>query len=128
MDKSPELWACILANTVLFLIASVLTALSYLAYRRSDGQSSYRFATIGFGFVVLGGLVEPVYLFGVRGNYNLQGTELLALQAGEGVLIALGLGLLFYAITCHDSRSSVADDATPTDEYVYGTDDLEYGN
>ena len=126
MDKSPELWACILANTVLFLIASVLTALSYLAYRRSDGQSSYRFATIGFGFVVLGGLVEPVYLFGVRGDYNLQETELLALQAGEGVLIALGLGLLFYAITRHNPTLSPTNNST--DELVYDLDDLEYGD
>lgn len=128
MDKPPELWAFVLANLGLFLVTSVLTALCYLAYRRSDGRSSYRFATVGFGTVVLGGLFEPAYQLGIRGDYNLTGTELLALQAGEGVLIASGLGLLFYAIACHGSESSVADRSAATDEYVHGTDDLEYGD
>ena len=111
MAKPPELWAFILANTGLFIISSVLTALSYLAYRESEG-GSYRFATVGFGFVVLGGLVEPTYQLGVRGDYHLNGTELLLLQAGEGILIAFGLGLLFYAITRHgDGSASSEDDA-----------------
>lgn len=121
MAKPPELWAFILANTGLFIISSVLTGLSYLAYRHSRGKHSYRVATLGFGFVVLGGLVEPVYQLGVRGDYNVDGTELLVLQAGESTLISMGLGLLFYAITHHDAgSSSTADDhRVSADERIY---------
>ena len=129
MDRTPELWVFILANVGLFLISSVLTALSYVAYRRSGGQSSYWFATIGFGFVVLGGLVEPLYQIGVRGDYHINGTELLFLQTGESVLIALGLGILFYAITRHSSGSPPANRRSEsTDEHAYGTSNFEYGD
>lgn len=106
MANPPEIWAFVLANTLLFLISSVLGILSYVAYRQSDGQRSYLLAAIGFGFVVFGGLVEPVYQLVVRGDSSIDGTELLWLQTGEGVLIAIGLGLLFYAITHHESGSS----------------------
>lgn len=114
MANPPELWAFVLANTGLFVISSVLTGLSYLAYRQSNGQASYLRATVGFGFIVLGGLIEPAYQLGVRGDYNLDGTELLVLQTGEGVLIAFGLGLLFYAITAASSGSSSANDSHST--------------
>lgn len=102
----PELWTFVLANIGLFIVSSVLTALSYLAYRRNNGQSSYKLASIGFGLVVLGGLVEPLYQLVVRGDYNITGSELLLLQTGEGVLIASGLGVLFYAITRHTTAPS----------------------
>lgn len=98
MDRPPELLAFAFANALLFAASSVLTGVSYLAYRQSGRQRSYRFATVGFGFVLLGGLVEPVYQFGVRGDYHLTGTELLWLQTSEGLFIAAGLGLLFWAI------------------------------
>lgn len=115
MANSPELWAFVLANTGIFIMSSVLTALSYLAYRQSDGQSSYLTSAFGFGFVVLGGLIEPVYQLGVRSNgtYGLNTTELLWLQAGEGTLIAIGLGLLFYAITHFSSGRRSTDEVRP---------------
>ena len=107
MDE-PELWAFVLANASLFVVSSVLTGLSYLAYRRSDSRASYRFASLGFGLVVLGGLVEPLYQLVVRGDYNITGGELLLLQTGEGFLIASGLGILFYAITHHRTGTSAS--------------------
>lgn len=106
MDRPPELWAFVLANTGLFLVSSMLTVLTYVAYRQSDGRTSFLTAAIGFGLVVLGGLVEPLYQLVVRGDNIIDGTELLWLQAGEGLFIAGGLGLLFYAITCHRTGSS----------------------
>lgn len=114
MAENPELWAFVLANIGLFVISSVLAGVSYVAYRQSGDQASYRLATIGFGFVSLGGLVEPVYQLIVRDgpSVTVTGTELLWLQAGEGILIAGGLGLLFYAITHHDSGSSSAEEMT----------------
>lgn len=125
MANPPELWAFVLANIGLFIISSILTLLSYLAYHQSNGQSSYLRATIGFGFIVLGGLVEPAYQLGVRGDYNLDGTELLLLQTGEGILIMFGLGLLFYAITdansgqasTKDSRSALPDESSYEFDY-----------
>lgn len=111
MANPPELWAFIVANTLLFLISSFLAVLSYVAYRQSGGQATYLVTTAGFGFVILGGLVEPVYQLVVAGDYNVSGNELLMLQTGEGILIAFGLGLLYYAIRHHDSGAS----ATVTD-------------
>ena len=64
--------------------------------------------TAGFGFIVQGGLFEPVYQFVVAGDYSVTGEELLWMQAGEGILIAVGLGLLYYAIRNHDSGASAA--------------------
>lgn len=111
----PELWAFVLANTGLFIVSSVLTGLSYLAYRR-DGRSSYKFTTIGFGFVVLGGLVDPLYQLGVRGDYNITGSELLFLQTAEALLIASGLGILFYAITRYTANG---ERTTSTKDFTY---------
>lgn len=116
MAENPELWAFVLANIGLFVISSVLAGVSYVAHRQSDGQGSYRIAAVGFGFVSLGGLVEPVYQLLVRdgSTVTVTGTELLWLQTGEGVLIAGGLGLLFYAITHHDSGSPSVEKRTYT--------------
>lgn len=106
MDSPPELVAFILANTGIFLVSALLAGLSFHAYRQSDGKRTFRLAGIGFGFVCLGGLVEPMYQLVVRGDSNINGTELLWLQSGEGLLITIGLGLLFYAITRHSSEHS----------------------
>lgn len=129
MAKPPELVAFLLANTGLFLISSVLTGLAYLAYRRNDGSTSFRWATLGFGCVVLGGLVEPVYLFVTPGDTYLHSSELLALQAGEGILIAIGLGLLFYAILNHDGESASPSAGPLTaDEIASETDDWGFND
>lgn len=122
MTEPPEVWAFVLANIGLFIVSSVLAVLSYVAYRQSHGQRSYLISTVGFVFVVLGGLVEPVYQFAVRGDSNLNGTELLWLQTGEGILIAIGLGLLFYAITHHEPGSSPIEEEERT--YKFGTQEI----
>lgn len=125
MSRPPELWAFILANTFLFLIGSILMLLSFYAYYKSPKKLSYRYSTIGFVFIVLGGLVEPVYQLGVRGDYHLYGDELLILQSSEGVLLALGLSLLFYAIIHHDPSTSptVDDRSTSIDTNLYDFDE-----
>ncbi|GAB3672779.1 DUF7521 family protein [Halopiger thermotolerans] len=120
-SNPPELWAFIIANTLLFVISSVLVVLSYAAYRQSDDRTSYLTATIGFVAVVLGGLVEPGYQLVVRGDFNIDGTELLWLQTAEGLLIAAGLGLIFYAVTHHGSEERAADE----DAYKFGPQETD---
>ena len=126
----PELWAFVLANIGLFIVSSVLTALSYLAYRWNNGQSSYKLASIGFGLVVLGGLIEPLYQLIVRGDYNITGSELLLLQTTEGLLIASGLGILFYAITRHTTAPAVDDGkrTAATEDFTYTMEMTENDN
>lgn len=120
MGNPPELWAFILANTGVFLISGLLVGLSYVAYRRSDGQPSYLLTAVGFGFVMLGGLVEPLYQLVIRGDNVINHTELLWLQSGEGVFIASGLGILYYAIARHPPAS------TSTDAGVQAIDERNY--
>lgn len=123
MANPPELWAFILANTGVFLISGVLLGLSFVAYRQSHGQLSYRLAALGFGAVMLGGLVEPLYQLVVRGDTFVTQTELLWLQSSEGLLIAAGLGLLYVAIVRHTpaSRGS-AEGFEAVDELRYDSD------
>lgn len=105
MAEPPELWSFLLANLFVFAFGATLTTLSYYAYRTSDRRASYRLSTIGFGVLTLGGVVEPLYQLGYRGDYHISGRELLALQTMEGVFIAIGFGLLFYSIYIHNSAS-----------------------
>lgn len=103
MADPPELWTFALANLFVFAFGAVLTALSYYAYRANDRRPSFRTSTVGFGVLTLGGVVEPLYQLGLKGDYHLSGREMLALQTIEGVFVALGLGLLFYSIYVHGS-------------------------
>ena len=123
MAEPPELWAFVFANTVLFVFSSLLAVLSYVAYRQSDGQQSYLTAVLGFTAVVLGGLIEPTYLLGVKSGYDLTGVEVLLLQTSESALIAAGLALLFFAIVRHRSGRSPGEDVrTTADDRLYEFD------
>ena len=102
MAEPPELWTFTAANLVMFGFGATLTTLSYYAYRSTGRQPSYFLSTLGFGLITVGGLAEPVYQLGLKGDYHLSGREMLAVQTAEAMLTALGLGLLFYAIYAHD--------------------------
>lgn len=97
MANPPEFWTFAVANLLTFGLGTILTGVSFYAYT-TKGRRSLRDATIGFGTLTLGMIVEPLYQFGVRGDYALDGRELLALQTLEGMLLSIGLGLLFYSI------------------------------
>lgn len=86
------------ANLLLFAFGSLITGLSFLAYRSSGGTRSFRHSTIGFGLITLGGVIEPVYQLGVQRDPEISAQELLQLQALEGILIAGGLAFLFFSI------------------------------
>lgn len=102
MAEPPEFWMFAIANLITFGLGFSLTGLSYYAYRANRHSRSFRSATVGFGLLTLGMAVEPVYQMGIRGDYNLGGRELLALQTIEGVLLGVGLGMLFYSIYRHN--------------------------
>jgi len=105
MVEPAELWTFALANLITFTLGLVLTGLSCYAYSTGGRRRSFRNATVGFGLLTLGMAVEPIYQFGVRGDYHLGGRELLALQTVEGLLLAAGLGMLFYSIYWHNRGS-----------------------
>ncbi|WP_425492738.1 DUF7521 family protein [Halosolutus amylolyticus] len=106
MDSTLELWAYVISNIGAVVAGSLLTALSFIAYRRNTNQESYRFATLGFGLIVVGTLVDPVFFLWMSIDYHLSFTEILLLQVSEDLLFAAGLGLLFYAILQYDSSNA----------------------
>lgn len=122
MSRPPEIWAFVFANLSLFIISSILTGMCYLAYRQSDGHRSFAIATIGFSLVVVGGLVEPVYILVISTNETLNQLELFLMQGVETIFLALGLGLLFYAITRYSSGPS----STEEEQYSLTDEDRSW--
>ncbi|MFB6210533.1 MAG: hypothetical protein ABEI76_03260 [Halobacteriales archaeon] len=104
----PELWAFLLSNLVVFGFGTLMTTLSYFVYRRRGRSSTFRTATLGFGSITVGGLVEPVYELGFAANKGEQllHTEVLTVQSIEAVLFAVGFGLLVYSVMSHSGRQS----------------------
>lgn len=109
MAEPFEFWMFAIANLFVFAFGSVLTVLSFVAYRSRTADRSFRDATLGFGAITVGGLVDPIYQIGIRGDYHLTAREMLAMQAIEGGLIAVGLGLLFYAVSGYRRSDPPAD-------------------
>ncbi|MFB6172416.1 MAG: hypothetical protein ABEJ23_07765 [Haloarculaceae archaeon] len=101
MSEPPELWAFLFSNLVVLVFGGGMTALSVLAYRRSSTRS-FRSAAVGFGLITAGALGDAAYQLVLRGSYELAGRELLALQTVQGILVALGLAVLFYSLANHD--------------------------
>jgi hypothetical protein len=102
MAEPPEMWTFVLTNLFMFGVGLALTALSYFAYRSAGRVRSFRTSTMGFGLITLGGVSEPIYQLVLKGDYHLSGREMLAIQTVEGLLTAIGLGLLFYSIYQHN--------------------------
>lgn len=115
MGEPPEFWVSTVANLLVVVFGALLTTLSYYAYRSRRATPSFRNATLGFGFITAGGIVEPLYQIGIRGSYELSGREMLAMQGFEGGLMAAGLGLLFWAIVSYRRPSQPDSVAAPLD-------------
>ncbi len=107
MSDPPELWTFLFANLFVFAFGATLTTLSYYAYRSQGRPSSFRLSTWGFAALTMGGIVEPLYQLGIKGDYNISGRELLALQSMENTFFAIGLGLLFYSIYIHRTQTQL---------------------
>lgn len=101
MRAAPIQFAVFLALKGIILVGGgALAAVGFGVYRRT-GNATFRRAAVGFAMVTLGATVDAVYgiyevLF--RRQYALTGVELLAVNTVESLLIAGGLGLLFYSI------------------------------
>ncbi|MFH5800823.1 hypothetical protein [Haladaptatus sp. CMAA 1911] len=93
-----EFFGFLLVNILTLIFGSVLSILSYHAYRRRKIQS-FKIATIGFVIITIGTIVEAIYEIGIRRSFELTGQELIILHSMESLLLAIGLGLLFYSIT-----------------------------
>ena len=98
MAESVEVWTFLVSNLVVLAFGGVLTSLSLIAYLENPENRAFGAATAGFGAITAGSIVEAVYELGIRGSYELGARELLALHTVEGILVALGLTLLFYSI------------------------------
>lgn len=117
MANPPGFWGYVLVNAGVATVSAGLLGLSVLAYRRDRRQRSYVIAAVGFGCILLSELPELVFSSFRAPDYAFTASEFLFLQAGEDLLLALGLGLLFFAITRHRPESSRADaTAAPVDE------------
>jgi hypothetical protein len=105
MNELLSLWLFVIVNMLVFLFGCLITGLSYLAYHSSERNPSFKTTTLGFGLITIGCIVEPVYQFGIKRDFNVSSLELLQLQALEGTFIALGLILLFSSIYRYSTAS-----------------------
>ncbi|AXG07152.1 hypothetical protein DU500_12365 [Haloplanus rubicundus] len=78
--------ALVAIRVLLLLIGLATTAISFRAYRR-DRTRYLRDATIGFGFITLGVLIEGFL-------YQYTGLTLTQVHIAESVALVFGLGVL----------------------------------
>lgn len=95
--QPPEFWSFISVSLLVFVFGGILTAISFVAYRR-ERKRSLQGASLGFLFVTASGVVGVVYQIFIERSYYLGGVELLRLQTIEGVLLALGFLTLLYSV------------------------------
>lgn len=97
MSNPPEFWAYMLSNGLVLVLGGVLVVLSGAAYRRT-GRRPFAYASVGFALLTFGSVVEAIYELGIRRSFDLAERELLALHAVEGLVVAVGLAVLFYSL------------------------------
>lgn len=90
MDVGLTILLVVVVNAVVLVLGSLITHLSYRAYRRTRGRE-LRLFTLGFALLTLGFLVGG-------GLHQLLGTDLLTGVLVQSVLTALGLAALVYSL------------------------------
>lgn len=105
VGNAPEVWALIAVNFLGFFLGTIMTGLSYYAYRSGERKTSLRNATVGFGLLTAGIAVEPIYQLSVEGTHVLASDQNITLQLIEGGIISLGFLVLFFSIYRYSSRS-----------------------
>lgn len=104
-ENTIEVWLLIAVNFIGFLLGTVITLVSYWAYRSNNRKTPLRNATVGFSCITLGTAVEPIYQLSIAGTYVLASEQNVLLQLFEGALIALGFLFLFFSIYRYGSTS-----------------------
>jgi hypothetical protein len=93
----------VIANVVQFAFGIAITGISYYAYRSNGRRKSLRNSTVGFLCITVGGMLAPVYEFGIKSDYNISAQELLRLQIIEGTVIGIGLAVLLLSVYGYNS-------------------------
>lgn len=105
IESTAKVWTLIAVNFLGVLLGTVITALSYVAYRSNDQKKSLRNATIGFGLLTGGTTVEPVYQLGIVGTHVLASEQNVPLQIIEATMISTGFLVLFFSIYKYRART-----------------------
>lgn len=98
-------WAIVAVNFPGFFLGVIITGLSYHAYQAGDNDSSLRNATVGFGFITLGIVIEPLYQLGIEGTHVFASEQNITLQLVEAAVFSTGLLILFFSIYRYNSHS-----------------------
>lgn len=107
----------VVANAFVVGLGLIITALSYATYRTNGRDPVFLASTLGFLLITVGGILAPVYEFGITGDYVISADELLRLQILEGSVIAVGLALLLASVVANSSRSKRFSDNVESDTY-----------
>lgn len=100
------IWLLVAVNFLGFILGTIITSISYYAYRSGDRNSSLRNAIIGFGFLTLGTAIEPLYQLSIQRTHILASEQNITLQVIEGVVLSLGFLILFFSIYRYSSGST----------------------
>ena len=100
-----EIWVLIAVNFLGFILGTIITGLSYYAYRSGERKTSLRNATIGFGLLTVGSAIEPAYQIGIQRTHILASEQNITLQMIEGLVFSLGYLVLFFSIYTYSSSS-----------------------
>lgn len=105
VGNAPEIWLLVAVNFLGFILGTVITCLSYYAYRSVGRKTSLRNATIGFGLLTVGTATEPLYQLGIERTHILASEQNVTLQLIEGLVFSFGFMILFFSIYTYGSRS-----------------------
>lgn len=105
VSPTVEIWLLIAVNFLGFILGTIITSLSYYAYRSGERNVSLRNATVGFGLLTLGMAMEPAYQIGLQRTHVLASEQNVTLQVLEGFVFALGFLILFLSIYKYSSTS-----------------------
>lgn len=97
-EADVQVLALIVVNFFGVFLGTLITGLSYYAYKSSEQKTSLRNATAGFGLITLGIAFEPAYQLGIKGTHILVSGQNIILQIIEGSLISMGFLALFFSI------------------------------
>lgn len=119
IESTAKVWTLVAVNLLGVLLGTVITGLSYVAYRSNGRKKALRNATLGFGLLTAGTTVEPAYQLGIVGTHVLASEQNIPLQILEASMISAGFLVLFFSIYKYRTRNqriSVSQEDLLTDQ------------